>query len=114
MHDIEEIQRFYVVTVSEGSRRKYRLFLIGPKKLPEIVECRSTSLRKEIGHSISFFTTTTTDNPDDDIFVGAPFAYGYEETETRGKRRRCASWRGEKVGGKVSGTHCIAGFLQKN
>lgn len=78
VHDIEDIQRFYMVTVPEGSR-KYRLFLIGPKKLPEIVEGRSTSEERNWALNI-----LTTDNPDD--IRKELLAYEYE-TETRGKRR---------------------------
>src|SRR5919197_321247 len=59
VEDIEDVQRFYMITSpengdgrsSEGGRTKnkknrqgiYRLFLVGQKQLPEIVEGKSTS-----------------------------------------------------------------------
>src|SRR3954452_22635387 len=50
--DIEDVQRFYMATSPEEGGRKdynnnnkdiYRLFLVGQKQLPEIVEGKSTS-----------------------------------------------------------------------
>ena len=46
--DIEDIQRFYMITAkdinkSKGGNKKFRLFLFGSKKMPEIVEGESTS-----------------------------------------------------------------------
>jgi predicted RND superfamily exporter protein len=38
----EDVQRFYMVTAHEEKDRKYRLFILGRKKLPEIVEGKST------------------------------------------------------------------------
>ena len=38
----EDVQRFYMVTALEEKDRKYRLFILGRKKLPEIVEGKST------------------------------------------------------------------------
>jgi hypothetical protein len=38
VEDVEDVQRFYMVTSPEDNN-KYRLFLIGQKQLPEIVEC---------------------------------------------------------------------------
>jgi hypothetical protein len=47
---IEDIQRFYmVITPEEKKDDIYRLFLIGQKQLPEIVEGKSTSEEKT-GH----------------------------------------------------------------
>jgi hypothetical protein len=39
--NIEDVQRFYMVTAPEGG--KYRLFVVGQKQLPEIVEEKSIS-----------------------------------------------------------------------
>src|SRR5215212_5498523 len=39
----EDVQRFYMVTALEEKDRKFRLFILGRKKLPEIVEGKSTS-----------------------------------------------------------------------
>jgi hypothetical protein len=38
----EDVQRFYMVTALEEKDRKHRLFILGRKKLPEIVEGKST------------------------------------------------------------------------
>jgi Protein of unknown function (DUF2795) len=87
--DIKDVQRFYMVTSSE--RRKdhnnnkdiYRLFLIGQKQLPEIVEGKSTS--KERNWALN---TLTTSDPDDIHKELLPAEY---ITETRGKRRIAAA-----------------------
>jgi hypothetical protein len=42
---LKDVQRFYMVTSPEDSN-KYRLFLVGQKQLPEIVEGKSTSEEK--------------------------------------------------------------------
>jgi len=44
VEDIEDVQRFYMVTAPEDG--KYRLLVVGQKQLPEIVEGRSTSEEK--------------------------------------------------------------------
>ena len=64
--DIKDVQRFYMVTTPEEEKNNiYRLFLIGQKQLPEIVEGKSTSEEKLL-----------------------PAEY---TTETKGKRRLAAA-----------------------
>jgi hypothetical protein len=75
--DIKNVQRFYMVLSREGNN-KYRLFLIGQKLLPEIVEGKSSSEEKNWALNI------TTSNPDDVQNELMPAEY---TTETRGKRR---------------------------
>lgn len=84
--DIEDVQRFYMVTSPEKEKKKndiYRLFLIGQKQLPEIVEGKSTSEEKNWALNI-----LTTSNPDDIHKELLPAEY---TTETRGKRRLAAA-----------------------
>src|SRR3954453_21123260 len=69
---IEDVQRFYMVTHAEEKKENrnnnkkkkkdeiYRLFLIGQKQLPEIVEGKSTSEEKNWALNI-----LTTSNPDE-------------------------------------------------
>jgi hypothetical protein len=98
VEDIGDVQRFYMVTSpedgygssSEGEKTKkkeeediYRLFLVGQKQLPEIVEGKSTS--KERNWALN---TLTTSNPDDIHKELLPAEY---TTETRGKRRIAAA-----------------------
>ena len=52
VENIKDVQRFYMVTSAKEKKKQkeiYRLFLIGQKQLPEIVEGKSTSEEK-IGH----------------------------------------------------------------
>jgi hypothetical protein len=90
--DIEDVQRFYMITSPEpveGKRHSnnnkhiYRLFLIGQKQLPEILEGKSTS--KERNWALN---TLTTSDPDDIHKELLPAEY---MTETRGKRRIAAA-----------------------
>ena len=84
--DIKDVQRFYMVTTPEEEEEKndiYRLFLIGQKQLPEIVEGKSTSEEKNWALNI-----LTTSNPDDIHKELLPAEY---TTETRGKRRLSAA-----------------------
>src|ERR671913_67128 len=84
--DIDDVQRFYMVTSPEKEKKKndiYRLFLIGQKQLPEIVEGKSTSEEKNWALNI-----LTTSNPDDIHKELLPAEY---TTETRGKRRLAAA-----------------------
>lgn len=61
VEDIKDVQRFYMVTGTESTtsnKRKddtYRLFLVGQKQLPEIVEGKSTS--KERNWALNILTT---------------------------------------------------------
>src|SRR5919107_1399783 len=85
--DIKDVQRFYMVTSPEEEEEKkndiYRLFLIGQKQLPEIIEGKSTSEEKNWALNI-----LTTSNPDDIHKELLPAEY---TTETRGKRRLAAA-----------------------
>ena len=90
---IADVQRFYLVTHAEerkenrNNKKKkddiYRLFLIGQKQLPEIVEGKSTSEEKNWALNI-----LTTSNPDDIHKELLPAEYA---TETKGKRRLAAA-----------------------
>jgi Protein of unknown function (DUF2795) len=86
---VEDVQRFYMITSPEekgkrqGNRDIYRLFLVGQKQLPEIVEGKSTS--KERSWALN---TLTTSKPDDIYKELLPVEY---TTETRGKRRIAAA-----------------------
>jgi hypothetical protein len=79
--DIEDIQRFYMITAPEDGR--YRLFILGQKRLPEIVEGKSTSEERNWALNI-----LTTDNPED---IRKEFLPAEYETETRGRRRLAAT-----------------------
>lgn len=83
--DIKDVQRFYMVTTPEKQKKKdiYRLFLIGQKQLPEIIEGKSTSEEKNWALNI-----LTTSNPDDVHKELLPAEY---TTETKGKRRLAAA-----------------------
>src|SRR5215210_2137270 len=84
--DIEDVQRFYMVTSPEKKKKKndiYRLFLIGQKQLPEIVEGKSTSEEKNWALNI-----LTASKPDDIHKELLPAEY---TTETKGKRRLAAA-----------------------
>ena len=81
---IKDVQRFYMVTSPEDNdSNKYRLFLIGQKQLPEILEGKSTSEEKNWALNI-----LTTSNPNDIQNELMPAEY---TTETRGRRRLAAA-----------------------
>jgi Protein of unknown function (DUF2795) len=82
VEDLKHVQRFYMITAPEDNT-KYRLFLIGQKQLPEIVEDKSTSEEKNWA-----LNTLTTSNPKDIQKELMPAEY---TTETRGKRRLAAA-----------------------
>jgi hypothetical protein len=78
---LKDVQRFYMVITPEEKEKNdiYRLFLIGQKQLPEIVEGKSTSEEKNWALNI-----LTTSNPDHIHKELLPAEY---TTETKGKRR---------------------------
>jgi hypothetical protein len=82
VEDLSDVQRFYMITAPEDNN-KYRLFLIGQKQLPEIVEGKSTSEEKNWALNI-----LTTSSPKDIQRELMPAEY---TTETRGKRRLAAA-----------------------
>jgi Protein of unknown function (DUF2795) len=89
VEDIGDVQRFYMITCPEEKGKKhgnndiYRLFLVGQKQLPEIVEGKSTS--KERNWALNVLTTS---NPDD---IHKELVAAEYKTETRGKRRVAAA-----------------------
>ena len=89
VQDIEDVQRFYMITspIGEGKRQSnkniYRLFLVGQKQLPEIVEGKSTS--KERNWALNTLTTSNADDIHKEL-LAAEYT-----TETRGKRRIAAA-----------------------
>jgi hypothetical protein len=72
---IKDVQRFYMI-ISPEDNNKYRLFLIGQKQLPEIVEGKATSEEKNWALNI-----LTTSNQNDIQKELMPAEYN---TETRG------------------------------
>src|SRR5215218_7975828 len=82
--DIKDVQRFYMVTTPEEEKNDiYRLFLIGQKQLPEIVEGKSTS--EEKNWALNILTTSSPDYIQKELM---PAEY---TTETKGKRRLAAA-----------------------
>jgi hypothetical protein len=81
---IKDVQRFYMITSPEKRNKNiYRLFLIGQKQLPEIVEGRSTS--KERNWALNVLITSNSEDIRRELL---PAEY---TTETRGKRRIAAA-----------------------
>jgi hypothetical protein len=80
--DIQNIQRFYMVTSPDNSD-KHRIFLIGQKQLPEIVEGESDS--EERNWALNVLTTSNADEIRKEFL---PVEY---QTETRGTRRTSAA-----------------------
>ncbi|HEX7031472.1 MAG TPA: DUF2795 domain-containing protein [Nitrososphaera sp.] len=80
--NIDDVQRFYMITASENADQ-YRLFILGRKQLPEIVEGKSTSEERNWA-----LNTLTTKNPED---IRRELLAAEYETETRGKRRVAAA-----------------------
>jgi Protein of unknown function (DUF2795) len=82
VEDLNDIQRFYMITAPEDNT-KYRLFLIGQKQLPEIVEGKSTS--EEKNWALNTLTTSDPKNIQKELM---PAEY---ITKTKGKRRLAAA-----------------------
>src|SRR5919109_1594919 len=80
--DIEGVQRFYMVMSPETSKN-YRLFLLGQKQLPEIVEGKPNS--EERNWALNVLTTS---NPNE---IRKEFLPAEYQTETRGTRRTAAA-----------------------
>ena len=84
---IEDVQRFYMVTCSDEGGKKtsiYRLFLLGAKQLPEIVEGKSKSTERN--WALNILTTSDPEDIKQEILVPAKYS-----TETRGERRMAAA-----------------------
>ena len=79
----EDVQRFYMVTAPEGKHSKYRLFILGRKQLPEIVEGKSTS--EERNWALNILTTNNSEDIRRELLAAE------YETETRGMRRVAAA-----------------------
>ena len=79
----EDVQRFYMVISPEEKEVKYRLFILGRKQLPEVVEGKSTSEERNWA-----LNTLTTNNPED---IRKELMATEYETETKGKRRVAAA-----------------------
>ena len=76
--DIENVQRFYMVTSPDKSEVN-RVFLIGQKQLPEISE--GTASSEERNWALNILTTNNVEE------IRKEFLPAEYETETRGKRR---------------------------
>ncbi|HZD36975.1 MAG TPA: hypothetical protein VE130_17355, partial [Nitrososphaeraceae archaeon] len=86
---IEDVQRFYMVTCPEESTEKkteaiYRAFLLGSKRLPEIIKGKSKSTERN--WALNILTTSDPEDIKHEILVPAEYS-----TETRGKRRIAAA-----------------------
>src|SRR5215467_2842596 len=84
VEELEDVGRFYMVTSPEQNQKAskkhiHRLFLLGQKRLPEIVEGKSTP--RERNWALNILSTS---NPEDIHKELMPAEY---DTETRGKRR---------------------------
>ncbi|MGI0051871.1 MAG: DUF2795 domain-containing protein [Nitrososphaeraceae archaeon] len=90
--DIEDVQRFYMVTCNDNNKNKnkdnrnknYRLFMLGSKKMPEIVEGKSGS--EERNWALNILTTSNANKIHNEILLPAEYT-----TKTRGKRSLSAA-----------------------
>ena len=88
VHDIDDVQRFYMITCKDindddenkNRNKNYRLFLLGSKKMPEIVERKSGS--EERNWALNILTTSNADKIHSELLIPAEYT-----TKTRGKRR---------------------------
>jgi len=87
VHDIDDVQRFYMITCKDinndenkNRNNNYRLFLLGAKKMPEIVERKSGS--EERNWALNILTTSNPDKIHNELLIPAEYT-----TKTRGKRR---------------------------
>ena len=89
--DIEDVQRFYMVTCNDinkntnknknkNKNKNYRLFMLGSKKMPEIVEGKSGS--EERNWALNILTTSNADEIHNELLLPVEYT-----TKTRGKRR---------------------------
>lgn len=100
--DIEDVQRFYIVTCNDinkntiknkNKNKNYRLFMLGSKKMPEIIEGKSGS--EERNWALNILTTSNADEIHNELLLPAEYT-----TKTRGKRRLAAAQPAEE--GKYS------------
>ena len=87
--EIEDVQRFYMVTCNDinkntnknkNKNKNYRLFMLGSKKMPEIVEGKSGS--EERNWALNILTTSNSDEIHNELLLPVEYT-----TKTRGKRR---------------------------
>ncbi len=83
VNSTDDVQRFYMVTAPEERERKYRLFVLGRKQMPEVVEGKSTSEERNWA-----LNTLTTNDPEE---IRKELLAAEYETETRGMRRVAAA-----------------------
>jgi putative ubiquitin-RnfH superfamily antitoxin RatB of RatAB toxin-antitoxin module len=86
---VEDVQRFYMVIcprehTSKKSKAIYRLFLLGAKQLPEIVEGKSKSTERN--WALNILTTSDSEDIKQEILIPAEYS-----TETRGERKVAAA-----------------------
>jgi len=78
VNDIEDVQRFYIVTSPDSSQAN-RIFLVGQKQLPEITEGQSYSEERNWALNIA-----TSSDPEE---IRKEFLPAEYHTKTRGTRR---------------------------
>ena len=90
VNNIEDVQRFYMVTSPDNSNI-HRVFLIGQKQLPQIIEGRPDSEERNWALNI-----VTSSHPDEVRKEFLPVEY---KTQTRGteKNRYCITSWGRKI-----------------
>jgi hypothetical protein len=83
---MEDVQRFYMVTCPEQGKGKntYRVFLLGAKQLPEIVEGKSKSTERN--WALNILTTSDPENIRQEFLVLAEYT-----TKTKGERSIAAA-----------------------
>jgi hypothetical protein len=89
--DIDDVQRFYMITSQEivskndhkNKDKKYRLFMLGSKKMPEIVEGKSNS--EERNWALNILCSSNPEEIHNEL-LAAEYS-----TKTRGKRRLAAA-----------------------
>jgi hypothetical protein len=86
VEDLDDVQRFYMILASENmvekknKRNFYRLFLLGRKKLPNIIEGKSNP--SERNWAFNILTTTNPTDLQEDLLTSAEYS-----TETKGHDR---------------------------
>ncbi|HJS64038.1 MAG TPA: hypothetical protein VJ767_04165 [Nitrososphaeraceae archaeon] len=86
--DLSDVQRFYMLTYPDSKNKNknktYRLFMLGSKKMPEIVEGKSNS--EERNWALNILNTSNPKDIHKELFVQAEYT-----TKTKGKRRVSAA-----------------------
>ena len=87
VEDIEDVQRFYMVTcndINKNKNKNYRLFMLGSKKMPEILEGKSSS--EERNWALNILSSSNADEIHNELLLPTEYT-----TKTRGKRRLAAA-----------------------